>query len=102
MSLQTFFILAVMAVAGTEGAAESSPWVYSDNAPIPDGTLRITTLGSGSPDVRREQVTPLPLNPPTSGDSPLSTSTMHTTTTTSSSTAASLGLPGVSGCMAGD
>jgi hypothetical protein len=36
-------------------AAAGSPWVYSDNAPIPDGTIRITTLGSGSPDVRKEQ-----------------------------------------------
>jgi hypothetical protein len=35
--------------------AASSPWVYSDNAAIPDGTIRITTLGSGSPDVRKEQ-----------------------------------------------
>ncbi|KAF6254071.1 Metallo-hydrolase/oxidoreductase [Scenedesmus sp. NREL 46B-D3] len=37
-------------------AAAGSPWVYSDNALIPDGTIRITTLGSGSPDVRKEQL----------------------------------------------
>jgi hypothetical protein len=36
-------------------AATGSPWVYSDNPIIPDGTIRITTLGSGSPDVRKEQ-----------------------------------------------
>ncbi|WIA34413.1 hypothetical protein OEZ86_012748 [Tetradesmus obliquus] len=37
-------------------AAAGSPWVYSDNAITPEGTIRITTLGSGSPDVRKEQL----------------------------------------------
>lgn len=43
-------------VALTLAATASSPWVYSENAPTPAGTIRITTLGSGSPDVRKEQV----------------------------------------------
>jgi hypothetical protein len=37
-------------------AATGSPWVYSDGAPVQSNTIRITTLGSGSPDVRKEQV----------------------------------------------
>ena len=93
MSLQTYLILVVVAVAGTLGSAESSPWVYSDNAPIPDGTLRITTLGSGSPDVRREQVTPFPLPP--SSPPPF---TINNNNICNGSTAAAWGLPrGVGG-----
>ncbi|KIY95387.1 ribonuclease Z [Monoraphidium neglectum] len=37
-------------------AATGSPWVYSDGAPVQSNTIRITTLGSGSPDVRKEQL----------------------------------------------
>lgn len=56
MSQTVLLVFAGVAVALLHHAAADSPWVYSDNAPIPDGVLRITTLGSGSPDVRREQV----------------------------------------------
>ena len=34
----------------------ASPWVYSDNEDPPEGTIRVTVLGSGTPDVRRHQV----------------------------------------------
>ncbi|KAK9811899.1 hypothetical protein WJX72_012114 [[Myrmecia] bisecta] len=44
-------ILAASIWSGTAGG----PWVYSDNAPVPKDTIRITTLGSGTPDVRKEQ-----------------------------------------------
>lgn len=66
MAAKTHFILVVgLAVAAiAQAASRSSPWVYSDNAPIQEGTLRITTLGSGSPDVRREQVSSPPPRPP--------------------------------------
>lgn len=37
-------------------AAAASPWVYSGDEHIPAGTIRVTTLGSGSPDVHKEQV----------------------------------------------
>ncbi|CAL8465140.1 g4675 [Coccomyxa elongata] len=36
--------------------ASASPWVYSDNEDPPEGTIRVTVLGSGTPDVRRHQV----------------------------------------------
>ena len=37
-------------------AAKSSPWVYSTEDTVPEDTIRVTTLGSGTPDVRRHQV----------------------------------------------
>ena len=37
-------------------AAKSTPWVYSTDDTVPEDTIRITTLGSGTPDVRRHQV----------------------------------------------
>lgn len=36
--------------------AHGVPWIYSTDEPMPSNTIRITTLGSGSPDVRKEQV----------------------------------------------
>lgn len=36
--------------------AKSTPWVYSTDDAVPEDTIRITTLGSGTPDVRRHQV----------------------------------------------
>lgn len=72
MAAKTPFMLLVgLAVAATaQAATRSSPWVYSDNAPVPEGALRITTLGSGSPDVRREQVSLPPLISPPPGLAP--------------------------------
>lgn len=56
MAHKALLVLAGLAVALLQQTdAAASPWVYSDNAPIPEGTIRITTLGSGSPDVRKEQ-----------------------------------------------
>lgn len=37
-------------------AAVAGPWVYSDNSEPEEGTIRVTVLGSGTPDVRRHQV----------------------------------------------
>ncbi len=37
-------------------AAASSPWVYSNDHAVPEDIIRVTTLGSGTPDVRRQQV----------------------------------------------
>ena len=37
-------------------AAPATPWVYSTDDAVPKDTIRITTLGSGTPDVRRHQV----------------------------------------------
>jgi hypothetical protein len=37
-------------------SAVASPWVQSGDDHIPAGVIRVTTLGSGSPDVRKEQV----------------------------------------------
>jgi len=37
-------------------AVLASPWIYSNNEDPPEGTIRITVLGSGTPDVRRHQV----------------------------------------------
>lgn len=34
----------------------STPWVYSTDDAVPEDTIRITALGSGTPDVRRHQV----------------------------------------------
>ena len=36
--------------------AKSTPWVYSTDDAVPEDTIRVTTLGSGTPDVRRHQV----------------------------------------------
>ena len=47
-------VVALLACLG--GGAAAASWVYSDGAPVPAGTLRVTTLGSGTPDVRRHQV----------------------------------------------
>lgn len=51
-------------------AAAGSPWVYSDNAITPEGTIRITTLGSGSPDVRKEQASAASSTASTAQNSP--------------------------------
>jgi len=48
-------IVAVILTSSSTGS-DTSPWVHSGDAPIPPGVIRVTTLGSGSPDVRKEQV----------------------------------------------
>jgi hypothetical protein len=47
-------LLAIIA-AGVSAAAGAFPFVLP-GAPVADDTIRVTTLGSGSPDVRRHQV----------------------------------------------
>lgn len=49
-------LLLLLTNCTTTASSVSSPWVPSGDATIPDGVIRITTLGSGSPDVRKEQV----------------------------------------------
>jgi hypothetical protein len=53
--LVLFTLLAALSVA------LAGPWVYSDNEEPAEGTIRVTTIGSGTPDVRRHQVDILPL-----------------------------------------
>ena len=46
---------AIAACLCTAAAAATLPWVLPGDG-VPKNTIRVTTLGSGTPDVRRQQV----------------------------------------------
>ncbi len=55
--LASLLVLPMLLSAARAGLASDSPWVTS-TTPVEPWAIRVTTLGSGSPDVRRHQVRP--------------------------------------------
>jgi hypothetical protein len=50
-------LVALLLIKPLSPACAASPWVYSDDDDIPEDAIRITSLGSGTPNVHKEQVT---------------------------------------------
>ena len=50
-----FTVLCLSVLLASEARVTEGPWLIN-GAHVPKDTLRITTLGSGTPDVRKDQV----------------------------------------------
>lgn len=50
------WIFAALLLFGVHKVSTASPWIYADDDEVPEDAIRITSLGSGTPDVHKEQV----------------------------------------------
>ncbi|KAK9908353.1 hypothetical protein WJX75_006483 [Coccomyxa subellipsoidea] len=50
------WIFAALLLIGVHKVSTASPWIYADDDEVPKDAIRITSLGSGTPDVHKEQV----------------------------------------------
>ena len=55
LTVAVVVILGTFAASSAKTLGRQRPFVYPGEE-VPDDTIRVTTLGSGSPDVRRHQV----------------------------------------------
>lgn len=55
MRVACYVFVAILCASAAYGKVTEGPWLLN-GAPVPEQGIRITTLGSGTPDVRKDQV----------------------------------------------
>ena len=55
MRVARYVFVAILCASAAHGKVTEGPWLLN-GAPVPEQGIRITTLGSGTPDVRKDQV----------------------------------------------